>query len=187
MNNLIFFILVLFVVIIIINLYNNNEFFNQTNSINNSDINNMLITNTNSDQYYLDYSNNNLTNSTNSNTNIDYSNINSDDNVYPYYNFYLDQYETKNKDDIFSFNPKNVYWNPKTANFKNYFYIADGNNKKYASLNKITEDAFLYSPSVSQHIICSNYKNQANCWENNKCQWTKPPGNHCEVATTMLL
>ena len=188
MNNLILYILIIFFVFIIINFFKHREYFFQINKYNNNNLDNQLFTDTNSDQYYLNYSNNNnFINSLNSNIDNDYSNINSDDNIYPYYNNYLDEYDKIKKKNIFSFNYDNIYYNSQTDNLNNYFLNNSNINKKYSNLRQITTDAYIYSPSSYQKIICSDYKNQAECWANNKCQWSKPPNNYCEVATYMLL
>ena len=76
-------------------------------------------------------------------------------------------------------------------NFTNQIPI-DKNNQhdvpEIKTMDKINQDAIANSKHNVQKTICDSYKNQALCWENNKCQWVFDLKNpYCKVTTTMLL
>jgi len=60
--------------------------------------------------------------------------------------------------------------------------------KNIKSLTDITTDSYIYSDIISKKIICDNYTNEANCWENNNCQWVYKidNGSFCDVARKWL-
>ena len=57
------------------------------------------------------------------------------------------------------------------------------------SIGEITFDSYIYSDIVSNQIICANYNNQGDCWDNNKCQWVYKidGGSYCDLAPKWLL
>lgn len=62
-------------------------------------------------------------------------------------------------------------------------------NPDYKSLSDISDDSYIYSNTIGNKIICSNYTNQGDCWDNNNCQWIyKIDGSsYCELAPKWLL
>ena len=65
------------------------------------------------------------------------------------------------------------------------------------SLGEIGFDSYIYSDIILNRIICLNYTNQADCWDNNKCQWNEkkigfqalgnPSDAYCDLAPKWLL
>ena len=62
-------------------------------------------------------------------------------------------------------------------------------NPDYKSLSDISVDSYIYSNTSEHKIICSNYTNQGDCWDNNNCQWIHKidGGSYCELAPKWLL
>lgn len=87
--------------------------------------------------------------------------------------------------------------------FESKFYSNNLPNKQTVSqtptksLGELSFDSYIYSDIISNKIICSNYTNQADCWNNNKCQWVEkkigdqaqghPHGSYCDFAPKWLL
>jgi hypothetical protein len=78
----------------------------------------------------------------------------------------------------------NIYVSSSYSDNKN-FKITDD----VKPLSDITIDSYIYSDPISTKIICSNYTNQANCWDDNNCQWISKidSGSYCDVAPKWLL
>ncbi len=62
-------------------------------------------------------------------------------------------------------------------------------NEQKVPLQNIIEDSYLSSNIVSNKIICSNYTNQASCWDDNNCQWNYKidSNSYCSLANKWLL
>lgn len=64
-------------------------------------------------------------------------------------------------------------------------------------IGELSFDSYIYSDIISNKIICSNYTNQGDCWDNNKCQWIEkkvgeqalgnPHNAYCDLAPKWLL
>lgn len=57
-------------------------------------------------------------------------------------------------------------------------------------LENIIENSYIYSNIVSNKIICANYTNQYDCWNDNNCQWINNYNNsfqYCDITPKWLL
>lgn len=74
-------------------------------------------------------------------------------------------------------------------NFLNYNLDKTNEKPNYNSLEQISYNSFINSDIVSTKIICANYDNQGDCWDNNHCQWNyRIDGNsYCDMAPKWLL
>lgn len=60
---------------------------------------------------------------------------------------------------------------------------------KMSTLENITLNSYLDSDIIMKRIECVSIDNQANCWDNNNCQWIEKIGSKsfCTIAPKMLL
>ena len=95
----------------------------------------------------------------------------------------VDNFESN--DNLFYQPTKNIFLND---NYLNYNYNKPKPTLNYSTLGEISYDSYIYSDIVSQRIICSNYNNQADCWQNNHCQWIYKidDKSYCNVAPKFL-
>jgi len=61
-------------------------------------------------------------------------------------------------------------------------------NTDIKSLDDITINSYIYSDIISNKIICDSYTSEANCWQNNNCQWIYKIDNnsYCDLAKKWL-
>ena len=74
-------------------------------------------------------------------------------------------------------------------NFLNYDLNKVKKEPDYNTLEQISYNSYIGSDIVSTKIICSNYNNQGDCWDNNHCQWISKidGGSYCSMAPKWLL
>ena len=75
------------------------------------------------------------------------------------------------------------------SNYLNYDLKEVKKVPEYNTLGQISYDSYINSDIVSTKIICSNYNNQGDCWDNNHCQWIYKidGGSYCDMAPKWLL
>ena len=102
--------------------------------------------------------------------------------------FFSNVYEKFNSNNINLFykNMPNIFMQ---NNYIDEQDITPTSNTDIKSLGNITLDSYVYSDIVSKKIICDNYTSQADCWENNNCQWIYKidNGSYCDLAPKWLL
>ena len=88
----------------------------------------------------------------------------------------------------------NLFFEPLPNIFLNSDYLNYNLNKvkevpNYSTVGQISYDSYINSDIVSTKIICSNYDNQGDCWDNNHCQWINKidGGSYCDMAPKWLL
>jgi hypothetical protein len=74
-------------------------------------------------------------------------------------------------------------------NYLNYDLNKANDKPNYNSLGQISYNSYINSDIVSTKIICANYNNQGDCWDNNHCQWIYKinGGSYCDMAPKWLL
>lgn len=76
----------------------------------------------------------------------------------------------------FDSNDENLFYQPipnifLTSNNLNYINNKSKQDTNYKSLGQISYDSYINSDTVANKIICLNYTNEADCWQNNHCEW----------------
>ena len=103
--------------------------------------------------------------------------------------FFYNSYENfdsnnNNNQNLFYKKIPNIY---KTNNNLNNNTIKPDEN--VIQLSQLSLDSYINSDIISKKIICDNYTSQADCWENNNCEWIYKidNGSYCNVAPIWLL
>ena len=104
------------------------------------------------------------------------------------------QLELVTGNNLFTAKINNIFYNdyninlPYINNTNEVIINPDNDKPKIESIQEISNDVIENSKTNIQKKICESYKNQALCWENQKCQWDNNLNNSkCIIATTMLL
>ena len=75
-------------------------------------------------------------------------------------------------------NYDNIYY---TNKFKNNLFVSP--TTKIKNLEEIKTDIYFNSDIVFNKLVCKNINNQAQCWENNNCEWVNKFNNsYCTLA-----
>lgn len=75
----------------------------------------------------------------------------------------------------------NIYY---TKQFIDNLYIPEKSKK--TTMDTIDIDSYLNSDIMSDKIICSSISNEADCWNNNNCQWISKIGQNDDKSYCML-
>ena len=128
-----------------------------------------------------------------------------------YFNKLYENFNPTNKTNLFYENLPNIFMSPTDSDNQiltdsdnlsstdsDNLFLTDSNNQtptptqtptQTASLSTITFDNYIYSDQVSKQIVCANLTSQADCWDNNNCQWINKidTGSYCDLASKWLL
>lgn len=106
--------------------------------------------------------------------------------------FCLESYQLEKKESFKD--DTNLFFKPLENIFLDKSYMDYDLNKvekkpEFSTLSQIAYNSYIDSDIVSTKIICSNYNNQGDCWDNNHCQWVNKLGgnSYCEIAPKWLL